>query len=304
MIIDAHQHVWDLTRAPYPWLGPHVPQWNRTFGFEELAPHLARNGVSATVMVQSDDHDGDTDLMFEVANAHPTVAAIVAYLPLDRPEQAAARLSELRRDDRVVGIRNLVHHKADPDWITSAAVDEGLAVLEDGDVAFDFVSNLPRHLEHVPTLSERHPGLRIVIDHLAKPPIGDRDVEPWWSLIAAAAQNPLVCAKISGLYTEAGDWTVDGIRPFVDRALEVFGPERLMFGGDWPISVACGGYDHVFAGMQSALSGLGADEASHIWSSTAQRIYRIAPARLEAARKTSSACSPDRRPADRVSPFT
>jgi L-fuconolactonase len=84
MIIDAHQHVWDLTRAPYPWLGPHVPLWNRTFEFEELVPHLARNGVEATVLVQSDDDDGDTALMFEVADAHPTVVAIVAYLPARR----------------------------------------------------------------------------------------------------------------------------------------------------------------------------------------------------------------------------
>ena len=292
MIIDAHQHVWDLSRAPYPWLGPHVPHWNRNFEFEELLPHLARNGVDATVMVQSDDHDGDTDLMFEVADAHPTVVAIVAYLPLDRPEHAAARLADLRRDDRVVGIRNLVHHKVDPDWIVSADVDEGLAILEEGDVAFDLVSSLPRHLAHVPTLSERHPGLRIVIDHLAKPPIGERDVEPWWSLIAAAAQNPLVTAKISGLYPESGNWTVDGIRPYIDRALEVFGPERLMFGGDWPISVASGGYDRVFAGLKSALSGLDAAEATHIWSGTARRTYRIAPARLEAARSASLASSP------------
>lgn len=284
MIIDAHQHVWDLTRAPYPWLGPHVPQWNRTFEFDELAPHLVRNGVDATVMVESDDDDGDTELMFEVADAHPTVVAIVAYLPLDQPEDAAERLSRLRRDDRVVGIRNLLHHKTDPDWITSAPVDEGLAVLEQGDVAFDFVSTLPRHLGHVPTISERHPGLRIVLDHLAKPPIGADDVEPWWSLIAAAAENPMVSAKISGLYPDSGQWSVDGIRPFVDRALEVFGPERLMYGGDWPILVASGGYDRVFAGLQAALSGLGVEEANHIWSDTARRVYRIEPSRLEAAR--------------------
>jgi L-fuconolactonase len=284
VIIDAHQHVWDLSRAPYPWLGPHVPQWNRTFEFGELLPHLNRNGVGATVMVQSDDHDGDTDLMFEVADAYPTVVAIVVYLPLDRPEHAAARLSELRHDDRVVGVRNLVHHKPDPDWILRADVDEGFALLEDGDVAFDLVSTLPRHLEHVPTLSERHPELRIVIDHLAKPPIDGDDVEPWWSLIAAAAQNPLVSAKISGLYPDSGDWTVEAIRPFIDRALEVFGPERLMFGGDWPISVVGGGYDRVFSGLQLALADLGAEESRQIWSETARRVYRIASARLQAAR--------------------
>src|SRR5690349_17562638 len=92
MIIDAHQHVWDLGRAPYPWLGPQHPEWNRTFTFDELAPQLLRNGVGATVLVQSDDHDGDTELMLEVADANPQIAAIVAYLPLDQPEHAAVRL--------------------------------------------------------------------------------------------------------------------------------------------------------------------------------------------------------------------
>ena len=98
MIIDAHQHVWDLTRSSYAWLGPQVPQWNRTFTFEELLPHLRRNGVDATVLVQSDDQDADTDLMLEVAERHPEVAAIVAYVPLDRPDRAAERLAELRKD--------------------------------------------------------------------------------------------------------------------------------------------------------------------------------------------------------------
>ena len=130
MIIDAHQHVWDLDRSPYAWLGPHVPQWNRTFTFDELRPHLVRNGVDATVLVQSDDHDGDTDLMLEVADRHPEIAALVAYVPLDRPDVAADRLAQLRKDPRVVGIRNLIHDIPDPDWILRPDVDDGLGVLE------------------------------------------------------------------------------------------------------------------------------------------------------------------------------
>ncbi|TCC07910.1 amidohydrolase family protein [Kribbella soli] len=275
MIIDAHQHVWDLDRSPYRWLGPHVPQWNRTFTFEELKPHLVRNGVDATVLVQSDDHDGDTDLMLEVADRHPEVAAIVAYVPLDRPGVAAERLAQLRKDPRVVGIRNLIHDLPDPDWILRPDVDEGLGVLEQADVTFDYVAVLPRHLEHVPTLSERHPGLRIVIDHLAKPPIGEAEREPWWSLIAAAAENPRVYAKLSGLYPET--WTRDSLQPFLDRALEVFGPERLMYGGDWPISTAAGGYDRVFTGLSDALSHLSDSDREHIYSTTARDFYRINP---------------------------
>jgi L-fuconolactonase len=285
MIIDAHQHVWDLTRSPYPWLGPHVPQWNRTFTFEELRPQLSRHGVTATVLVQSDDHDGDTRLMLEVADRHPQVAAIVAYVPLDRPEEAARRLAELRHDDRVVGVRNLIHDLPDPDWILRPEVDEGLSVLEDAGVTFDYVAVLPRHLEHVPTLVERHPDLRLVIDHLAKPPIGAARAEPWRSLLTAAAEGPLVHAKVSGLYPGADmqAWSVPALRPFVDHALEVFGAERLMYGGDWPISEAAGGYDRVFTGLCDVLGGLREDEREQVWSGTAQRFYRIAESRLAAA---------------------
>jgi L-fuconolactonase len=277
MIIDAHQHVWDLDRSPYSWLGPHVPAWNRTFTFAELQPQLRAAGVGATVLVQSDDHDGDTDLMLEVADAHPEVVAIVAYVPLERPAEAATRLAELRRDDRVVGVRNLIHDLPDPDFLLRPEVDEGLGVLAAADVTFDLVSVLPRHLEHVPVLSERHPDLRIVIDHLSKPPIGSDDVEPWWSLIAAAAENPLVHAKVSGLYP------VEDARPFVDRALELFGPDRLMYGGDWPISVTSGGYQHVYDGLRAATSGLSAAESEQLWSGTATRFYRIPGTRLTAA---------------------
>jgi len=89
MIIDSHQHVWDLTRSPYPWLGPDVPEYNRTFTFDEVQPQLRAQGVDATVLVQSDDHDGDTDLMIEVADRHPEVVGIVVYVPLDQPDLAA-----------------------------------------------------------------------------------------------------------------------------------------------------------------------------------------------------------------------
>jgi L-fuconolactonase len=290
MIIDSHQHVWDLTRAPYRWLGPDVPEYNRTFTFAELQPHLRTQGVDATVLVQSDDHDGDTDLMLEVADQHPEVVGIVAYVPLDRPGLAAERLESLCRDDRVVGVRNLIHNIPDPDWILRPDVAEGLGLLERLGLTFDYVSVLSRHLEHVTTLSERHPDLRIVIDHLSKPPIGQAEREPWWSLIELAAKNPMVYGKVSGLYSGAAPdgWTVAGIQPFVDRAVDLFGPDRLMYGGDWPISTAAGGYERVFAGLAEALAGLSSDEREEIYAGSARRFYRLDEQRLAAAVKASS----------------
>lgn len=277
MIIDAHQHVWDLDRAAYPWLTPAAGEIHRTYAFDELAPQLADAGVTHTVLVQSADNDEDTDLMLEVAAAAPQVAGVVVYVPLDEAEAAAARLAQLRENPLVVGVRTLIHDLPDPDWILRPEVREGLSVLEDAGVPFDYVAVLPRHLEHVPTLVERHPRLPIVIDHLAKPPIGGGSREPWASLIAAAAQAPTVHGKVSGLYpgAEPTAWTADAIRPFVEHAVEVFGPERLMFGGDWPVSVLAGGYARVWAGITEVLADLDAAAREQILAGTARRFYGL-----------------------------
>ena len=283
--IDSHQHLWDPGAVEYPWLGPQHSPIDGVMAFDELRPQLRAAGVDATVLVQSADNDADTDAMVAAADDNPEIAAIVAYVPLDDPERAASRLAELRRDSRIVGVRNLIHDIPDPDWLLGPAVDRGLGVLEDADVSFDLVAVLPRHLENLATISERHPRLRIALDHLAKPPIGG-DAGTWWSLIETAAQNPLVSAKVSGLYSSTGamgDWTLDGIRPFFDRALDVFGPERLMYGGDWPISVLAGGYGRVWDALSALFDELPARDRDRIRGGTATEFYRLDPERLQLA---------------------
>src|SRR5665648_423387 len=207
-----------------------------------------------------------------------------------RSAAAADRLAELRRNPKVVGVRNLIHNIPDPDWLLRPDVDEGLAVLETEGVTFDLVAVLPRHLELVSTLSERHPGLKIVIDHLAKPPIGLDGTEPWWTLIERAAENPLVHAKVSGLYSATADssaWTTDAVRPFVMRALEVFGADRLMYGGDWPISLLSGGYRRVWEGLSVIFAELGSEEQRWVLGGTAERFYGIDATALGVARGAS-----------------
>jgi L-fuconolactonase len=288
--IDSHQHVWDLARARYDWLTAEHSPINRTMTFDALRPSLRRAGIQATVLVQSADNDEDTDLMLEVARENPEVAAVVAFVPLHDPKRAATRLDELRRDPLVVGVRNLIHDHPDPDYILRSDVDDSLALLEATGATFDYVAVLPRHLEHVETISERHPRLRIVIDHLAKPPIGLGDREPWWSLIERAAQNPLVFGKVSGLYSATGspDWTPDLVRPFFDRALETFGPARLMYGGDWPVSVLFGGYERVWAGLSELFEGLDPSDRQRILGGTAESFYRIDPGLLSRAVRASA----------------
>ena len=284
MIIDAHQHVWDLTRARYDWLGPALGPINRTITQEEALPRLRRAGVDGVVLVQSADNREDTDYMLATAEQYAEVVAVVGYVPLEDPAAATAQLAELAGRPLLVGIRNLIHERSDPDFLLRPEVNESLALIAEAGLTYDVVSVLPRHLEHVPVLAERHPELRMVIDHLSKPPIGSADREPWWSLIERAAQSPNVYAKVSGLYPghDMTDWSTESIRPFVARAFECFGADRLMYGGDWPISVLAGDYDAVWQGLSPLFDELGESERTTVLSGTAIEFYRIPPYRLAA----------------------
>lgn len=282
-IIDAHQHIWNPHRAHYDWLDDSLAPINQVMTLDLLLPELRNAGVDYTVQVQSADNLDDTRLMMESADAHDEVVAIVGYAPIDRPEEAAQIVESWQGDTRMVGVRTLIHNQPDPEWLLRPNVNEGLAVIADAGLSFDLVAERPEHLALVPILSERQPELRIVIDHLAKPPIGSDEREPWWSAIEVAARNPNVYAKVSGLYAANGDpeqWTTEYVRPFFERALEVFGPDRLMYGGDWPISVLAGGYTRVWNGLAPLFDSVDSDGREKMLGRTAAAFYRIDTARI------------------------
>jgi len=277
VVVDAHQHFWDPVRINYPWLGSCYPELDRGYGFEDLQPHLATCGVDATVLVQSADDLQDDELMFEIAGSHPEIAGIVAWVPIED----AARTDELLErfsSRRVVGVRTLIHNQPNPDWVLQPSVGEGLEVLTRRDLPFDFVAVLPRHLAHIPVLCQRHPALRIVIDHLAKPPIGADGFDAWSDLLARAAESPNVFAKVSGLYPAAGDrepWTVDDLRRAFECALQAFGSSRLMFGSDWPICEVAGGYETIAEALFQLFDECGDASRADLLGQTAIRCYRL-----------------------------
>jgi L-fuconolactonase len=277
-VIDAHQHVWDLERAEYAWLTPEAGVLHRTIEIDEVLPEFEAAGVTGSVLVQAADNDEDTEHMFAVAARHPLVLGVVGYVPLHDPERAAERLAELLRRPRFCGVRNLIHDRPDPRWLRRPDVDESLGLLAAAGVPFDVVGVLPEHLGAVLEISERHPDLDLVLDHLNKPPIGSDAWEPWASLVARVAENPCVHGKVSGLYAATGDpasWTVDAIRPVLDHALDVFGPDRLMYGGDWPVSLIAGGYTRVWQGLSELLAELTDAERAGILAGTARRFYTL-----------------------------
>lgn len=276
-VIDAHQHFWNLEKLSYPWLTPDLTPIYRTFEPPDLEPLLRAAGVDRTVLVQAANSYEDTDAMLARADAYPWIAAVVGWVPLNRPDEAAAAVERYRAHRAFAGVRHLIHDDPDPDWVVQDSVIEGLRILAAADLTFDLVGVLPRHLEHVVTLAERVPGLRIVIDHLNKPLIKDGGWEPWATLLARAAEPPAVYAKISGLNTAADreQWTAADLRPYVEHAIEVFGPRRLMFGSDWPVANLAGDYAKVWRETNAVLADLAEPDRAAVFGGTARDFYRI-----------------------------
>lgn len=290
MIIDAHLHTWRLGSGVYGWPDESVAPIHRDFGVADALPELERAGVRGVVLVQAADDALDTAGMLAEADAHPEVVGVVGWVPLDDAPAAEAALDRLGGDDRLVGVRSLIHTYSDPDWIVSDAVRDGLCLLEGRGLAYDFVTAGPAALAHVPVLGERHPRLRIVIDHLGKPPIGggEPDRRRWRALLVDAAANPLVSAKLSGLTASTGgldSWTRAQLLPFVADALEVFGPKRLMYGGDWPVSILAGGYARAWEAITSIVDELAPDHRDAIFGGNAADLYRLSPRLLQRAGK-------------------
>lgn len=279
MIVDAHVHIWDPTRADYAWFGPWMGELERRVGLDEILPQVAERGIDAVVLVQAADDPRDTDVMLDAAASESRVAGVVAYSPLDEPARLAVHLERFAADPRVVGLRNLVHeHPAA--WLERPVIEESFALLAAAGLPLDVPTADHVALGQVAGIAARHPDLPLVIDHLGKPPVG-RDAAAraaWRELAAACAAQPNVVAKLSGLYSSTGDlaaWTVDEVRPFVEDALELFGPDRLLYGGDWPISEFAGGYARTWDAATEFLAPLSADERAAILGGTATRVYSL-----------------------------
>jgi L-fuconolactonase len=274
-VIDSHVHVWDARRAEYPWLAD-LPQLPRVAELAEMGPDLTAAGVDEVVLVQAADNTEDTENMLRTARAIEQVAGVVAWVPL-RDASAADALLSRWRDEPVCGVRHLVHRDADPDLLIDPAVDETLDLLTERHLAFDVCAETPHLLALVPELAARHPGLSLVVDHLGKPPIRGRGWLPWANLLADAAEPPNVVAKLSGLNTAAGpSWSSADFTPYVEHACSVFGPRRLMYGGDWPFArLAARSYEEVWNGLWGTLTALPETDRRSILGDTARRVYRL-----------------------------
>lgn len=271
-MIDAHQHFWRLGANGCTWPTPDLTSIYRDFGPAELAPHTAAADVGATVLVQSQPNDRDTDYLCELGERTPDVAAVIGWVDLES-SSAAERISALACRPKLRGVRPMLQDLAD-DRILDAT-DEAVRALLAHDLSFDALVR-PRHLHHLHIFAKRYPALRIVIDHAAKPDIAHRVLDPWREHMRALAQLPNVCCKVSGLATEASaSWQAADLAPYFEHLVDCFGAHRLMWGSDWPVVEMAGGYAQWVRAAQSLTSHLSPSEVSAIFHATAARFYRV-----------------------------
>jgi L-fuconolactonase len=273
-IIDSHQHFWEVGRFDYPWMSPEVDVLYRDYALADLEPLAAREGVSRTVLVQASNSLDETQWMLDIAEASDLVAGVVGWVDLTSPA-VAHDLDELMKHPKLKGVRHLVESEPDDRWLERADVLGGLRELERRRLPYDLLVHT-RHLDAARGVADACPGLRLVVDHLAKPPIASREFDEWALDIERIAEVEGVSCKLSGLVTEAGpDWSVDDLKPYVDHALRSFGAERLIFGSDYPVCLLAASYSDVHAAARLLVASLDEEARALVFGGNAKRFYGI-----------------------------
>ncbi|MBN8873722.1 MAG: amidohydrolase family protein [Rhodospirillales bacterium] len=272
MIVDAHHHVWRIGRGDYAWIHPGSPL-HRDYTLADLRPLLG--DIDATVLVQAAPTEAETAYLLNVArNSGGLVRGVVGWEDLSLRD-AAARIHAMAADPLLKGLRPMLQDIEDTGWILHPTLQPALAAMEAAQLCFDALIQ-PRHLPAILGLCGRHPTLRVVVDHAAKPAIATGGFQPWADDIARLARETAATCKISGLVTEAGpQWKTDDLRRYVDHLLDCFGPTRLMWGSDWPVVELAGGYASWRAAALSLLRGLDAEAQAAILGGTAATFYRL-----------------------------
>ncbi|MEU0073608.1 amidohydrolase family protein [Streptomyces sp. NPDC006332] len=274
MTVDAHHHAWDLSVRDQDWIEEHSPL-RRDFTMADLQPEADAAGVDRTVLVQTVTVAEETPEFLALAAGHELIAGVVGWTDLTRPDVAdeLARLRELPGGQYLKGIRHQVQGEPDPRWLLRADVRRGLAAVADAGLVYDLLV-LPHQLPSCVEAAADLPQLTFVLDHLGKPPIASGALEPWAGDIRALAALPNTVCKLSGMVTEAdiGSWTVDDLRPYAEVAVNAFGPDRLMFGSDWPVCTLAATYGDV---LDAAAALTDPADRTRIFETTATRVYDL-----------------------------
>ncbi len=278
MRIDAHQHFWRYSSAEYDWIDDDLRALRRDFLPADLAPALAAACMDGTVAVQARQSLEETDWLLALSDTSPLIKGVVGWVPLAAEGAAVgALLDRYVSHSRFKGVRHVLQAESDS-YFADAAFNTALREVARRGLTYDLLI-FARQLPPALAWAREHESLPIVLDHIAKPVVNGRPSPEWRAQLQALARHPNLFCKFSGVATEAPGWrwSPELVRPYFDVALEAFGPDRLMFGSDWPVCLAATDYARWHAVVESFTQPLAPAERDAILGGTATRAYRLSP---------------------------
>ncbi len=275
MKVDSHQHFWKYSKEEFDWIHEGMKVLWRDFLPADLEPALRRAGIDGTIVVQVPQTLRENDFLLECATASDFVRGVVGWAPLTNPA-VKSDLEKYAAQPKFKGLRHIAQNEPDDNYLLRDDFNRGVRELRDLGLIYE-VLIYERQLPAAIAFVDRHPDQVFVLNHIAKPRIGDNALEPWASRIRELSKRPNIYCKLSGLVTEADwqNWTVAQITPFIDTVLEAFGPRRLMFGSDWPVCLLATNYQQWTGIVRDAVSKLSGAEQERIWGGTAVEAYHL-----------------------------
>lgn len=276
MKIDSHQHFWKFDPIRDAWIDGSMAVIQRNFLPDDLKPLLDKNGISGCVVVQADQSDAENGFLLGNANDYDFIKGVVGWVDL-KSSDVDDRLQYYKQFKKLKGFRHVLQGEADRALMLKPAFMNGIKALKKFNFTYDILI-YPDQLGYVPEFVKAFPDQKFVIDHIAKPYIKDNKIADWAKDMKALAGFENVYCKVSGMVTEANweTWKPGDFTPYLDVVLETFGPERLMFGSDWPVCNVAGGYDKAVNIVKNYTSKLSANEQDSVWGDTAAAFYNLA----------------------------
>lgn len=274
MRLDTHQHFWKLANPFTDWPTPDLAEIHRDFGPEDLRGLLVQRGIDGTILVQAAPSTAETEYCLALAGTCDFVKGVVGWIDFE-DDDPVDRLRCLARNPAFKGLRPMVQSIAEPGWLLRPEFGPIYAELIARDLTLDGLV-LAHQIDDLDRLAQRHPKLRIVLDHAGKPSIASRAFDGWANSITRLAANANVHCKLSGLWTEAGDdRSLDALAPWVDHLVVSFGTARLMWGSDWPVITLVGRYEDWLSQSENFCAPLNADERAAIFGGNGMRFYGV-----------------------------
>lgn len=272
-MIDTHLHLWERKPGAYSWLVPDFGELYNDFPPDVAEGEVHKAGVGGAVLVQADDTLEDSLYLFDVARRYDWALGVVAWLPLDVPDESSSLLDRYLIEGTLCGVRQLVHDDPRDNFYRLREVYEVAELLVAHSLPLDIPDAWPRDMSQVVDVATEHPGLTVVLDHMGKPPVDSRDFDQWLAVFKAFAASSNTVVKFSGLDHPDRPFTPDGVMHLWEVCLELFGPERMMLGSDWPITVRYGGYQSTWRTLRDLLSRVSIRHRQAIQQDTARRVY-------------------------------